>query len=101
MTPKNEFEHDISASVPFCKRAPRALYALTNSNRSAPPSVSRARNRGAESVWFRNVADDQGPGVGVACHVLLPRLGVAGDKRVHEALFRCRRPTKWELQVPL
>jgi hypothetical protein len=28
--------------VPFCKRALRALYALANSNRSAPPSVSRA-----------------------------------------------------------
>ena len=31
---------DASASVPFCKRAPKALYALTNSNRSAPPSIS-------------------------------------------------------------
>ena len=35
---------DVSASVPFCKRALRALYALANSNHSAPPSVSRVRN---------------------------------------------------------
>ena len=32
-------------SVPFCKRALSALYALANSIRSAPPSVSRALKR--------------------------------------------------------
>jgi hypothetical protein len=35
---------DDSASVPFCKRPLRALYALTNSNCSAPLSVSAALN---------------------------------------------------------
>jgi hypothetical protein len=29
-----------SVSVPFCKRGLKALYALANSNRSAPPSIS-------------------------------------------------------------
>ena len=36
---------DVSVSVPFCKRAPRALYALTNSHRSAPFLDSRALKR--------------------------------------------------------
>src|SRR3712207_2597578 len=39
-----QFRMDASVSVPFCKRAPRALYALTNSNRSAPSSLNRTRN---------------------------------------------------------
>ena len=39
-----QFRIDASASVPFCKRALRALYALANSNLSAPPSVSRIQN---------------------------------------------------------
>jgi hypothetical protein len=45
-----QFRIDVSVSVPFCKRAPKALYALANSNRSAPFSVSKARN--ASSVRF-------------------------------------------------
>src|SRR5215212_10478538 len=36
---------DASASVPFCKRVLRALYALVSSKRSAPPSVSWALKR--------------------------------------------------------
>src|SRR5215208_7640227 len=36
---------DARVTVPFCKRTPRALYALANSIRSAPPSVSRALKR--------------------------------------------------------
>jgi hypothetical protein len=35
----------VSVSVPFCKCALRALYALANSNRSVPPLVIRVRNR--------------------------------------------------------
>jgi hypothetical protein len=31
--------------VVLCKSAPSALYALANSNRSVPPSVSKARKR--------------------------------------------------------
>jgi hypothetical protein len=38
------FSTDVSVSVPFCKCILRALYALTKSNRSAPPSSSMARN---------------------------------------------------------
>jgi hypothetical protein len=34
----------VSASVPFCKRGLRGLYALANSSRSVLPSVSRTRN---------------------------------------------------------
>jgi hypothetical protein len=40
-----QFRMDVSAFVPFCKRTPRTLYALANSIRSAPPSVSRALKR--------------------------------------------------------
>jgi len=35
-----QFCIDASASVPFCERGLRALYTFTNSNRSAPPSIS-------------------------------------------------------------
>ena len=42
-----QFRMDASVSVPFCKRAPRALYPLTNSNGSAPSSVNRTRNLSA------------------------------------------------------
>src|SRR5215212_304021 len=38
------FRMDVSASVPFSKHALRALYALANSNCSAPLSLSTARN---------------------------------------------------------
>ena len=38
-------------------------YVLTNSNRWAPSSVSRARNLGSESVWFRDVDDHSRPRV--------------------------------------
>ena len=31
---------DVSVSVPCCKRGLRGLYAVANSNRSAPPSIS-------------------------------------------------------------
>jgi len=38
--------------VPFCKRALRALYALANSNRSAPYCDSSARKRTSEVIVF-------------------------------------------------
>src|SRR5688572_18120190 len=41
---------DVSVSMPFCKRSLRALYALVNSNRAVPLSVSRALKR--SSVRF-------------------------------------------------
>src|SRR5829696_7799778 len=54
---------DVSAFIPFCKRVLRALYALVSSKRSAPPSVSRARNLVSECVLFRNVDGDYGAGL--------------------------------------
>jgi hypothetical protein len=45
-----QFRKDVSASVPFSKHALRALYALADSNCSAPLSVSTARNLGSECV---------------------------------------------------
>jgi hypothetical protein len=39
-----QFRIDVTASVRFCKRAPRALYALTNSTCSAPFVGSSARD---------------------------------------------------------
>jgi hypothetical protein len=44
---------DVSASVPFSKRALKALYALANSNRSVPLSVTTAWN--ASSVRFASL----------------------------------------------
>src|ERR671912_679330 len=44
---------DASVSVPFCKRALRALYALSNSNRSAPLVDSSAQN--ASARWFADL----------------------------------------------
>src|SRR5687768_15075133 len=43
---------DVRASVPFSKRALRALYALTNSNRPTPYSDSSARKRTFEVIVF-------------------------------------------------
>ena len=43
---------DVSASVPFCKRALRAGYALANFSRSTPYSDSSARNRSFEVIVF-------------------------------------------------
>jgi hypothetical protein len=43
---------DVSASVQICKRAPSALYALTNSNRSAPFVDSSARKRSSAPFVF-------------------------------------------------
>src|SRR3712207_4161768 len=54
-----QFRIDVSASAPFCKRALRALYALANSNRSAPPPVSRAqkhRLQGSLSLTLSNLS---------------------------------------------
>ena len=45
-----QFRMDVGASVPFSKRALRALYALPNFNCSAPLSPSSARNLGLERV---------------------------------------------------
>jgi hypothetical protein len=44
---------DDSASVPFCKRGLRALYALANANCSAPLVDSSARN--ASARWFADL----------------------------------------------
>jgi hypothetical protein len=46
---------DASASMPFCKRVLRALYALVSSKRSAPPSVSSARKRNPESFTLSRI----------------------------------------------
>jgi hypothetical protein len=46
------FRMDVSVSVPFCKRGLKALYALANSNRSAPYSDSSARNLTSEVIVF-------------------------------------------------
>src|SRR5829696_4394496 len=78
---------DVSASIPFCKRVLRALYALVSSKRSAPPSVSRARNLGSECVLFRNVDGDYGAG--------LPLPGALGAWGVFSEAQRsvCRKNT--------
>jgi hypothetical protein len=44
---------NVSASVPFSKHALRVLYALANSNCSAPLSLSTAWNDSA--VWFADL----------------------------------------------
>src|SRR5215208_781947 len=49
---------DASASVLFCKRALRALYALANSNRSVPFSDSRALKRTPSVFVFSDLHGD-------------------------------------------
>jgi len=49
---------DAIASVPFCKRTIRALYALTNSNRSAPSVDSSARKANPIPFVFSRIRND-------------------------------------------
>ena len=46
---------DASVSVPFCKRGISALYALVNSNRSAPFAVSSAWKRNPETFVLSRI----------------------------------------------
>jgi hypothetical protein len=53
---------DASVSVRFCKRTIRALYALTNSNRSAPLVDSSARNAKPVPFAFSRIRNREAAG---------------------------------------
>ena len=53
-----QFRMDVSASVPFRKRAFKVLYALVNSIRSAPLSVSVAVNLSPSGFVFSGLYRD-------------------------------------------
>jgi hypothetical protein len=61
---------DARASVPFCKRVLRALYALISSRRSAPPSVSSARKRNSEAFVFSRIRNREAAGNLMTLYVL-------------------------------
>ena len=73
---------DASASVPFCKRTIRALYALTNSNRSAPLVDSSARKANPIPFVFCRIRND---------HAERQKHGPNETRNVGRSLGRARR----------
>src|SRR5829696_3199842 len=64
---------DTSASVPFCKRGLKVLYALANSNRSAPPSVSSARKQSPEPFVLSRIRNRETAGYLISVYLLTAR----------------------------